>query len=150
MQSLTGQHQTGHQGHSRIRPNSRSQPFDCPQSAGFVICRLKQLQQKSNSIPWQIMHCTEDYQPHFYSSMFLLVRFYLLLHLFISYGLLDFIPYCSFCVLLYYCYILSLFIGTIYHSNLIYCYHFRCNSKMQGQSYILWILFCICCTITEF
>lgn len=38
------------------------------------------------------------------------------------------------------------------HSNLIYlfiyCYHFCCNSKMQGQSYILWILFCICCTIT--
>lgn len=52
MQSLTGQHQTGHQGHSRIRPNSRSQAFDCLQRAGFVICARYVSFKKTTTTPF--------------------------------------------------------------------------------------------------
>lgn len=72
--------------------------------------------------------------------------------------MLDLISYVFFCVLLYDCYISSLFMGTIYHTVILFIYLFiyccRCNSTMQGRSYVLciwfWVSLHLLCTHWEF
>lgn len=85
------------------------------------------------------------------------------LHLFIFYGLLDLIPYVFFCVLLYDCYILSLFMGTIYHTVILFIYLLidlfiaitivaaipQCKADLTVHIVHLCFEFlCICCTKT--
>lgn len=68
-----------------------------------------------------------------------------------------------FCVLLYYCYILSLFISTIYLTVIlfiylfIYCYHNccffvsatpKCKANLTYCEFYLFTFTCVCCTIT--